>query len=198
MGSKRQKSEETKKRLKESAVQLFNKNGFIGTTVSDITKAAHYAKGTFYLHWETKYDILLDLYGDFLAGFQKIIASSLTMTSEDPFEEIDLLIDQATGILKEYDSSFRMMHMHEIFDLLMQKKQELTEIDKVIAPFDAYLEHYIKKGVFRPVNTEVYGKILFSIAHVLMESAMLLQYPAGVDTMAGELKLLIRKILQNN
>lgn len=198
MRGKTQKSEETKRRLKESAVQLFNKNGFTGTTVSDITNAAHYAKGTFYLHWETKYDILPDLYGDFLAGFQVIIASSLTMASEDPFEEVDLLIDQAIGILKEFDSSFKMIHMHEILELLMQKKQELTQIDQVIAPFNAYIEHYIKKGNFRPVNPEVYGKILFSISHVLMESAMLLQYPAGVDTMAGELKLLIRKILQNN
>jgi len=198
MGIKTRKSEETRRRLKESAIQLFNKNGYAGTTVSDITKAAHYAKGTFYLHWETKYDILLDICNDFSAGFQEIIASSLTMTSEDPFEEIDLLIDKATDILKDYDSSFKMMHMHEIFDLLMQNKQQLKEIDRVIEPFDAYIEHYIKKGVFRPVNPKVYGKLLFSIAHVLMESAVLQQYPAGVDIMAAELKLLIRKILQNN
>jgi len=197
MGGKTPKSEETKRRLKESAVKLFNKNGFTGTTVSDITKAAHYAKGTFYLHWETKYDILLDICDDFSAGFQDVITSCLTMTSEDPFEEIDLLIDQATGMLKEYDSSFKMVHMHEVLDLLMQKKQLQSEIDQVIAPFDAYIEHYIKKGAFRSVDPKVYGKLLFSIAHVLMESAALQQYPAGVDTMAAELKLLIRKILQN-
>lgn len=198
MSGRTHKSEETKRRLKESAVQLFNKNGFMGTTVSDITKAARYAKGTFYLHWETKYDIVLDLYRDFLDDFQWIITSSLTMISNDPFEEVDLLIDRATGILKEYDSSFKMIHMHEIIELLTQKKKELVEIDQVIAPLDAYIEHYIRKGIFRPVDPALYGKILFSIAHVLMESAILLQYPAGVDTMAGELKLLIRKILQKN
>lgn len=198
MSSKTQKSEETKRRLKESAVQLFNKNGFTGTTVSDITKAAHYAKGTFYLHWDTKYDILPDLYADFICSFKDIFESSLKMTSKDPFVEVDLLIDQTTNMLNEYYSSFTMIHMHEILELLMQNKQELMEFDQVIAPITIYIDHYIEKGIFRPVNTYIYGKILFSIAHVLLESALLKQYPTSLETMAVELKILIRKILQKN
>lgn len=196
MNGKTLKSQETKKRLKESAILLFNEKGFINTTVNDIVQNAHYAKGTFYLYWETKYDILLDLYRDFLAVFREIIESSLTTTAEDPFVEVDLLIDRATGIMKDYNNSFKLIHMREILELLIQKDQVLPEIDQIIAPFAAYIEHYIRKESFRPVDPEVYGKLLFSIAHNLMESAMLLQYPADVETSARELKLLLRKTLQ--
>lgn len=198
MGGKTQKSEETKRRLKESALRLFNEKDFMGTTVSDITDSAHYAKGTFYLHWETKYDVLLELYRDFLTVFRGIIESSLTMTSDDPFEEIDILIDKAAGVMKDYSNSYKLIHMNEILELLLPKDQVQAEIDRAIAPFAAYIRYYIKIGAFRPVDPEVYGKLLFSIAHNLMESSMLLNYPADVDTSSGELKLLLRKALQNS
>ncbi len=42
-----EKSLQTKKELMEAANELFGKKGFVETTVSEITKYAGYAKGSF-------------------------------------------------------------------------------------------------------------------------------------------------------
>lgn len=54
---------QNKKQLKEeelflAAYDLFLKNGIEKTSIDDITKNARVAKGTFYLYFSDKYDIL--------------------------------------------------------------------------------------------------------------------------------------------
>ncbi|MBM4425633.1 MAG: TetR/AcrR family transcriptional regulator [Chloroflexi bacterium] len=56
---KRQK--ETKERIFRVAMELFLKNGFENTTVSDITEAADIGKGTFFTYFPTKEAIFKQL-----------------------------------------------------------------------------------------------------------------------------------------
>ncbi len=56
-----EKSQETREELLASAQQLFQERGFFATTISDITDKAGYAKGSFYRHWQSKDDIILQL-----------------------------------------------------------------------------------------------------------------------------------------
>lgn len=58
MKTKTKKSEETKKRIILSAQKLFCKKGFEATSVREIVEDASCAKGTFYLYFETKIDLL--------------------------------------------------------------------------------------------------------------------------------------------
>jgi len=48
----------TKEKIYNSAIELFEKQGFEPTTISDITKAAGTAKGTFYVHYKSKNDLV--------------------------------------------------------------------------------------------------------------------------------------------
>ncbi|RUM50148.1 MAG: hypothetical protein DSY47_02380 [Hydrogenothermus sp.] len=50
---------DTKKRLINSAVKLFSKNGYFNTKVSDIVKDAGVAQGTFYLYFKSKEEIFI-------------------------------------------------------------------------------------------------------------------------------------------
>ncbi|MBD3689382.1 TetR/AcrR family transcriptional regulator [Nanchangia anserum] len=49
--------EETRRRIVETAVSLFEKQGFDATTVDQITEAADIGKGTFFTHFPTKEDV---------------------------------------------------------------------------------------------------------------------------------------------
>lgn len=42
----------------------------------------------------------------------------------------------------------------------------------------------------------MYGKIIFGIVHQLLESSMLKEYPADINTLKSELSIIIRKILE--
>ncbi len=50
----------TRQRIREAANQLFIEQGFHATTVDAIVHAAGVSKGTFYLHFERKEDLLLE------------------------------------------------------------------------------------------------------------------------------------------
>ncbi len=58
---KRSKSDDTRKRLFAAAVRLFEKNGYSGTTVDAIVRAAGVAKGTFFIHFATKDAVVTEL-----------------------------------------------------------------------------------------------------------------------------------------
>lgn len=49
---------ETKNKIKKSLVYLINTKGFEALTVSDITRHSQINRGTFYLHYIDKYDLL--------------------------------------------------------------------------------------------------------------------------------------------
>jgi AcrR family transcriptional regulator len=53
-----QQKEQTKKLLQQTAIQLFQKQGYSKTTVSEITAKAGVAKGTFFNYFESKEDVL--------------------------------------------------------------------------------------------------------------------------------------------
>jgi AcrR family transcriptional regulator len=60
----------TKELLKNTLVDLIEEKGFDSITVSDITLKAELNRGTFYLHYRDKYDLLEKSENTILAGLQ--------------------------------------------------------------------------------------------------------------------------------
>lgn len=56
--TKQLRSEHTRARLVRSAAELFDRNGFAGTNISDITRSAGVTKGALYFHFEAKEELV--------------------------------------------------------------------------------------------------------------------------------------------
>ena len=56
--------EKTRKKILEAAEELFSKNGFHGTSIKEITKAAHVNQGLVYYYFKDKNDIVISLFRD--------------------------------------------------------------------------------------------------------------------------------------
>ncbi len=54
------RGERTRERIRDAANELFIRDGFKNTTVDAITAAAGVSKGTFYIHFDRKEDLLLE------------------------------------------------------------------------------------------------------------------------------------------
>lgn len=52
--SKQARSENTRLHLVRSAAELFDRNGFAGTTLADVSRSAGVTKGAFYFHFSSK------------------------------------------------------------------------------------------------------------------------------------------------
>ena len=58
--TRKEKAAETKRKIFETAVRLIKEIGYNNVTISEICKAAGVAKGSFYVHYNSKEDIEID------------------------------------------------------------------------------------------------------------------------------------------
>ena len=64
-------------KLLDAAEELFTKNGFHGTSISDICKSAGTAVGTFYIYFETKTDVYRYLMWKYQKQIKTLLADSI-------------------------------------------------------------------------------------------------------------------------
>lgn len=66
---RKEKAIHTKNKLFETAVELIKENGYDNVTISDICEKAGVAKGTFYVHYKSKEDIVKESYYSDMSEF---------------------------------------------------------------------------------------------------------------------------------
>jgi AcrR family transcriptional regulator len=71
------KSEETRQRILQAALKLFQERGFDAATMRDIAKEAGLATGAAYYHFSSKDAIVMEFYRRSLAGMQPKIEAAL-------------------------------------------------------------------------------------------------------------------------
>ena len=196
MNTKIKKSEETKIRIIRSAGMLFQKKGFEATSVREIVEDAGCAKGTFYLYFEAKIDLLLLLTNTIFKNFDEIISRELSFVSDDPFAQIDNLLTEIIVHMQDSGLSLSFLHTNEILGIMTEQKLDDNFINNLSNKISWYLNEGINKGYFRQLDADLYGKIIFNISHQLFESGALYEYPADVGAISRELSIIIRKILE--
>jgi len=194
--TKSRKSEETKKRIIECAQRLFQQKGFEATSVREITEAAGCAKGTFYLYFETKTDLLVHMAYRLFENMDNIISAELSAMNSDPFDQIDKLLGRLCLFASESNINISLFHTSEILGILSERYRVDYYFNIIIEKISAFLDEGIKRGYFRRLDSGLYGKIIFGIAHHMLESAVLHEYPADMISVKNEVALIIRKILE--
>ena len=77
---------ETKKYIKNAFIKLLKEKGFNNITVSDITNVAKINRGTFYLHYVDKFDLLEKLENDSIKDLKEILFNKNTHNASNPKE----------------------------------------------------------------------------------------------------------------
>lgn len=79
----------TKNKIKNSFVELINDKGFSVITISDITRKSEINRGTFYLHYKDKYDLLDQIKLEAIHHIKDILSKDNNPDNlEDPLEII--------------------------------------------------------------------------------------------------------------
>ena len=144
---------QNKKQLKEeelflAAYDLFLKNGIEKTSIDDITKNARVAKGTFYLYFSDKYDILNKL---ILQKSNEIIREGLAKTnalgSKDFKERTLFFIDYIINYLKDNVSLLKLINKNISWGLYrkaIMKPEAYNDVKKVL---DIFVKNLTKSGM---------------------------------------------------
>ena len=98
--NKKKGAADKRDRILRAAIEVFAKNGFYATRVSEIAKAAGVADGTIYLYFKNKDDVLITIFED---GIQRLLAILREVAaSDEPFDQrITRVIELQLGLLEE-------------------------------------------------------------------------------------------------
>lgn len=117
---------------------LFSANGFKNTNVSDITKMAGIAAGTFYLYYASKDKLFMEIFLEENVQLKKKILASVDLDG-DPFHVIQELLRQnlngivSNPILKEW-------YNRDVFNKIEQNYREENGIERVDFLYDSFIE----------------------------------------------------------
>lgn len=79
------KAQQTKKKLLDTALDLFSKKGFDNVTVDEIVNISNTSKGAFYVHFKSKYEVFLEKFkeiDDFYATFIQLLPVEISSSEK--------------------------------------------------------------------------------------------------------------------
>ncbi|MFJ7969971.1 TetR/AcrR family transcriptional regulator [Psychrobacillus sp. NPDC096389] len=123
----------TKRMIRDAFTQLMEEKGFEAITVSDLTEKADINRGTFYLHYKDKYDLL-------------------EQSEEEVFEELDKITEEAWKAinLKDRNNLEGGMPLPFVIKLFEYFEENATFMNVILGPngdpsFQVRLKEVIKK-----------------------------------------------------
>lgn len=181
--------------LLDAAFDLFTKVGVNSTTIDEIVKKAGVAKGTFYLYFKDKYDILDMIV---IRKTSSIVKDAILAAREREFTDridgvicfVDYLIDH----LAQDKLLMRIIHKNLSFSLyqkVINDPAHGTELKQVVDEFKAN----VKCDGFNSEETDHLLFILLEMTGSVCYSAIINNEPAPVSTIKPVLLKTIRKIL---
>ncbi|ALB48077.1 MULTISPECIES: TetR/AcrR family transcriptional regulator [Clostridium] len=188
---------QNKKQLKEeelflAAYDLFLKNGIEKTSIDDITKNAKVAKGTFYLYFSDKYDILNKL---ILQKSNEIIREGLAKTnafgSKDFKERTLFFIDYIINYLKDNVSLLKLINKNISWGLYrkaIMKPEAYNDVKKVL---DIFVKNLTKSGM-NEEEAEMTLFMIFELVGSICFTTIILKEPTDIESIKP---ILFKKIL---
>lgn len=158
----------------ETAEAVFAEKGFHGTRISDIIDAAGIARGTFYLYFESKSAIFLELIEHLTGELRRTVVGVDTSPGAPPIQ--DQLVATVSRIVRavgEHKALTRIL-LREAVGLDADVDKKLTEFYRNLHDFIVYsLENGKRLGMVRDVDTDVVAScILGQIKYLLEEQVM--------------------------
>ena len=167
-----QRSEETRTKILESAIELFSERGFNDASVDDICAQAKISKGAFYHHFESKQALFLALLGAWLKAVDNAIEASKDKTAPETFAQMTEAfpyIFQSAG-----------NHLPMFMEFWLQASRDEKIWQASIEPYRRYHKYFvslIKKGIaegsFVEVNPDIAARLIVSTAMGLLLQSLL-------------------------
>ena len=148
----------TKKKIFDSAIELFSKNGFDNISINDITKAAGIRQSSLYNHFKSKQEILDTIYDFFSYHYLK---NRPSISDLEPILQEGSLLDIIYCLKYEFDEEY-VQRMLDITKLIYQRiaidesAREITKslmLEEGIHFVEAVFNKAVQIGRIAPFDT---------------------------------------------
>jgi len=152
----------TKMKILQSAEKLFGAFGYKKTQISDITKSAGFAQGTFYLYFKTKQDVLKELVIRTNKAFRKTLKNVISNFK-----------DRRDAEIAGYYAFLKFFRMHsDMYKIVREAEFVIPETglwyyEKIHQSYLKPLKESMDKGQLRPIEPENLAVFLMGIGHFM-------------------------------
>lgn len=177
-----------------AARNVFAEKGFDDTKVSEIAQMAGVAKGTFYIYFPSKLDLVLalvrEMQGKILSEAEKVIN-----LKGNHFEKLIEVIKTAFNVMKSYHDVFPMFNAVSAF------KTDQWKVEKEIRrPYYHFLKKLIengqKSGEFNShLNAEMTAILIVGMVEHVAHECFVYHSDCCIDDYLHTIDLLLRKSL---
>lgn len=178
--------------LYDAAYNLFTTKGINDTAISDIVKKAGVAKGTFYLYFKDKYDILDRI---ILNKSAHVLSKAINQTKERTFEsfeeELLYFIDYIIEYFKDEKLMLKLIYKNLSWGVFKKAYKDYEEVYEIYSMFERGYEK-------TQLPKDEIDKMLFMIIELtgsVCYSSIILKEPANIDEMKPILFETIKKII---
>lgn len=151
VNSRKIRAEETKNRIYKSAEFLFRNHGFDSVSIDDIVTLADVAKGSFYVHFESKDAIIADVINDYVKIVDLDYDSYLKSLPEDMSVDNVLisLVGKITDVLSNDIGYENMQNLYKIYIARDVKTHALTDYNrKIYVIFNDLISKGLQNSIF--------------------------------------------------
>lgn len=157
-----------KAEILDTAEMLFQKNGYLGTAVSDIVRQVGVSQGTFYYYFKSKEDIMEEIIkrqiGEATSSINEIVEDhALT-----PPEKIERSIEALFEITRYIQERFRNFTLSD--HMTLQGKLSDHGKKAVFSYFLKIIEQGMREKIFLTVQPEISLEFMMGINVCLMRS----------------------------
>jgi TetR/AcrR family fatty acid metabolism transcriptional regulator len=155
-------------RILKAAIQVFAKNGFYATRVSEIAKAAGVADGTIYLYFKNKDDVLITIFEEGIEQLLTILRE--VAESDDTFEKrIRRIIELQLGLLEEQRDLAEVITVNLRQSSRLLKQYATPLFMKYIDVIAGVVREGQEEGAFRKdLNPRIVARSLFGALDAIL------------------------------
>lgn len=161
--------EERKAQILDAAMGVFAENGYHRSSISDLVTAAGVARGTFYLYFDSKQAIFLELLDRLLSRFRDSVQGVDTAVDAAPLDlQLELIVG---GILRAATQS------QTVAQIIFREAVGLDEpVEARLRAFEAELHGYlvaaldngVRLGMLRDLDTDVVATCFYGSLRQVM------------------------------
>ena len=147
--TRQKKALETRANLLKKSLDLFHLYGFEHVSIEQITKACNVSKGTFYTHFPSKYDVILEKFkelDDFYCTVEKNIDPSLPASEKILMLYKEQMLYLTNVIGKDL---LRTVYTAAMTNQVEQDHYLISPQRKIFQILNAYIEEGVQQGEFR-------------------------------------------------
>lgn len=182
--------EERRDDLMNAAQRLFLENGPASTTINQITSAADVAKGTFYLYFSSKEDVLAALSERFIIQYADMLRDKISKRpSRDWKGRIAAWAKSGvTGLLDAGPLAEILFHAH-------QQPVDWSKQNTLVAPLEELLRAGSSEGAWSINDPHFTATFLFSGLHGVVDDALFGAVPINRSKLVRKVLLLALRVV---